>query len=153
MDLPTNGFFDEMEKIAVAKFAQAKLRKLVEVLPQIGHGTESVSPFFNYFDLMLGRKKVGSMAALITPGKGAQVFQSEINPRFRGLGLGKKLYGEVMRMSPEGSLISDVSVSEAAQRVWRGMKKRKGYEFIETTLKNLKEYPTFSANITPEARY
>lgn len=56
-----------------------------------------------------------------------------IDPKYRGLGLGKKFYGEVAKKLPGGTIKSDSLVSEEAQRVWRGMEKRK-YNVTEDLL-------------------
>jgi hypothetical protein len=50
-----------------------------------------------------------------------------IDDKFKGLGLGKKLYGDVMRRMPNKTLVSGWATSDDAHRVWKGMAKRKGY--------------------------
>ena len=95
----------------------SRLRKAVSVLK---HGDDYV--------LELGGKQIGHMK-MLRPGV---VHQTEIHPAYRGLGLGKKLYGEVMRRSPKVKgrprLKSDNSVSHEAARVWDGMASRPGYQ-------------------------
>jgi len=55
------------------------------------------------------------------------VGTAQIDPKFRGMGLGKKLYGEVMQRQPLKALKSDNALSEDAGRVWEGMGDR-GYD-------------------------
>lgn len=47
--------------------------------------------------------------------------------KLRGMGLGRKLYGEVMRREPGALLRSDSSLSGAAQGVWERLAKTPGY--------------------------
>jgi GNAT superfamily N-acetyltransferase len=79
----------------------------------------------------------------LKPG-GAQIQGASIEPGYRGLGLGKKMYGEVMRRMPGRRLSSDHAVSSAAERVWRGMRRR-GYQ--------VKENPTGVRAIEVAERY
>ena len=76
----------------------------------------------------IGDRKIGNMLVADSKYKGKVVAHSWIYPDFRGMGLGKKLYGEVMRRQPEGVLHSDSVMSEDAQRVWASLNKNKGYE-------------------------
>lgn len=76
----------------------------------------------------IGDKKIGNMLVADSKYKGKVVAHSLIDPEFRGMGLGKKLYGEVMRRQPEGILHSGPVMSEDAQRVWTSLNKNKGYE-------------------------
>ena len=77
----------------------------------------------------VGHMTVYSPARWDKPGIGdvaANVVGStQIDPKFHGMGLGKKLYGEVMRRQPGGLLASDNDVSGEAARVWQGMPRRK----------------------------
>lgn len=54
-----------------------------------------------------------------------QVALSELNPEFTGMGLGHKMYGELLKT--HGRLASDTAVSPSAKRVWTGMAGRPGY--------------------------
>lgn len=76
----------------------------------------------------IGDKKIGNMLVADSKYKGKVIAHSLIDPEFRGMGLGKKLYGEVMRRQPEGVLHSGPVMSEDAQRVWASLNKNKGYE-------------------------
>ena len=55
----------------------------------------------------------------------ATVVGSGLTPEFQNLGLGKKLYGEMIRRSPGQVLLSDGNVSPSATRVWEGMIRRR----------------------------
>ena len=46
------------------------------------------------------------------------VKKTQMSKEFRGMGLGKKFYGEIARRSPGGRLFSDSQVSADARRVW-----------------------------------
>lgn len=57
-----------------------------------------------------------------------RIGESQIDPKFQGMGLGKKMYGEIMRRMPEQTLKSDYrTVSGRAAKIWEGMEKRPGY--------------------------
>jgi hypothetical protein len=75
--------------------------------------------------MKLGDEVVGHVTT-----KGRQVSLSEIAPKFRGMGLGKKMYGEVMRRMPKQQMASDTLMTDASTRVWRGMPGRGGYTMM-----------------------
>tara|TARA_Y100000034_G_scaffold38374_1_gene47158 strand:- start:637 stop:1041 length:405 start_codon:yes stop_codon:yes gene_type:complete len=76
---------------------------------------------------MFRGKEVGHMETL----RGA-IVKVNIYGLPKGLGLGKKFYGEVMRRLPEQTLRSGGQVSEPAQRVWSSLAKTKGYKVKST---------------------
>jgi len=78
----------------------------------------------------IGDKQIGNMLVADVEGKGKVVAHSILEPEFRGMGLGKKLYGEVMRRQPEGVLHSGPVVSDDAKRVWDSLKHNKGYNVV-----------------------
>ena len=82
--------------------------------------------------MFLGDKQIGFMD--MTPGDHSRVSLTHIDEKFRGMGLGKKMYGEVMRRQPGQTLKSDTMVSTDAQRVWRGMSKKPSYKVRENAL-------------------
>lgn len=68
-------------------------------------------------------------AQMASPGK---ILRTVIAPKFRGIGLGKKMYGELARRAPNQQLQSDAIVSDAARRVWGSMRRRpKSYRVKE----------------------
>ena len=75
----------------------------------------------------IGDKRIGNMLVSDIKGKGSTVAHSYLDPKYRGMGLGKKLYGEVMRRQPEGVLYSGPAMSDDALRVWDSLKANKGY--------------------------
>ena len=96
----------------------------------------------------LAGKPVGEIA--LTSGQKPKVSSTEaIPPEFRGLGLGKKMYGELIRRMPGTTLESDVSVSDAAQRVWKGMKRRPGY-VVEERVNPLDVFPPSPERLSGE---
>jgi hypothetical protein len=71
-------------------------------------------------NMMLGNQRIGKVT-FKSPGV---IGSTEIDEGFRGLGLGRKMYGEAARRAPGGRLISDGSVSPEAQNVWQSMMRR-----------------------------
>lgn len=72
-------------------------------------------------------------------GEKGNVMQTFLEEPFRGRGLGKKMYGELMRRQPEQTLTSDVVVSDKARRVWEALKKSPSYSVEEPPLKTVEE--------------
>lgn len=97
------------------KLAASRLRELVSVAPFEVRKQKG-------FDLLLDGQRIGEM---LLKNK-QQVASSSIDPKYRGMGLGKKFYGEVMKVLPGHALESDSYVSEKAAPVWRSMLRR-GY--------------------------
>lgn len=89
-----------------------------------------------HFSMMLGDAPIGHLqVAEYAPGtKGYAAFgqhkviSSGIDPEYRGLGLGSKMYGEVLKQLPEHELASDSVLSDSAARVWDRMGKHRGYQ-------------------------
>jgi hypothetical protein len=75
------------------------------------------------FEAFLGNQNVGK---LVTGPAGAQqaVRLSYLDPKFQGMGLGKKMYGEAMRQMPGGTLRSDDAMSDAATGLWTSLKNK-----------------------------
>lgn len=110
------GLFDELEKISTSR-----LRSAVEVV--------RAGPKMFQLVLKNSGEAIGHMR--MQGRHGDKVWKSAIKPKYKGMGLGKKMYGEVMRRMPKQHLKSDNTVSHDAIRVWKGMKKRKGYKVWE----------------------
>ena len=93
----------------------------------------TANPQITRHTMSLGGKKVGSMET--HAGRLADSIKSSwVDPKFRGMGLGKKLYGDVLRKSPGGALFSDSSVSPRAERVYKSMAQRpKSYSVVTQT--------------------
>ena len=97
------------------KLAASRLRELVSVAPFEVRKQKG-------FDLLLAGQRIGEM---LLKNK-QQVASTSIDSKYRGMGLGKKFYGEVMKTLPGHALESDSHVSEKAAPVWRSMLRR-GY--------------------------
>tara|TARA_B100000035_G_C21021298_1_gene564158 strand:+ start:683 stop:1855 length:1173 start_codon:yes stop_codon:yes gene_type:complete len=72
------------------------------------------------FQMLKDGNVIGEM--LISDGN---ILYTSINKKYRGKGLGKKLYGEVARRLPGGKLSSGNIVSDEAERVWSSVKRRR----------------------------
>ena len=97
----------ELEKISSAL---RKAVKVVEAAPGLWH-------------MRLGDRVVGRMSVNGDQVKGVQIDDLKL----RGMGLGRKFYGEVAR-NVGGTIRSDSEVSPAASRVWRSMEKSKSWK-------------------------
>lgn len=125
------------------KRASAALRKLVKIVPRpdlvAGERT---------FNMLLNNKRIGFMTVGDKAPGISQVGVSKIDPKFQGLGLGRKLYMEVARRLPKGqTLQSDNIVSSAAQRVWHSMRQRG--QNVMRGADTLSGRPTFAMKLAP----
>lgn len=111
----SSGFASEL-----AVKAASKLRSLVKVVEDLA-GRSPVGG--RSWDMLLNNKLIGHVNTLDAK-DGLRVGTSMIDEAYRGLGLGKKFYGELMRRAPAQTLYSDNDVSEAARRVWQSFIKR-----------------------------
>lgn len=107
--------YGELEKIAASR-----LRSAVKLVELENKGGSKV------YGLQMGDKVIGDMG--IADGA---VYHTQIDPKYKGLGLGKKLYGEVMRRQSGQALKSDEMVSPQVAAVWRRMQGTKGYSVVE----------------------
>jgi hypothetical protein len=134
----------------------SRLRKAVNFTDEIYEGMAGTQ---RTFGMNLNGRRIGELAAI-----DGQVATSKIAPEFRGLGLGKKMYGEAMRRLPDQKMTSDYNVSDAASRVWKGMPER-GYDMQATELPtgrmqsfdggvgyNTAPEPIFSARLPEKAK-
>ena len=105
-----------VKQALIKKISASKLRSMFRV-EQKGPGL---------FQAFVGKSPAGHMRVARQAGK-AVVRESDLHEKFQGMGLGKKMYGEVMRRMPSQTLSSDTdSLTQGAERVWAGMKNR-GY--------------------------
>lgn len=111
----------ELEKVACLVKEASRLRDNVNIT------SHSDPSGLQEYKASIGDKQIGNMLVADVEGKGKVVAHSVLEPEFRGMGLGKKLYGEVMRRQPDGVLHSGPVVSDDASRVWDSMKRNKGY--------------------------
>jgi len=100
----------------LAKMAASKLRSLVQVVEDLAG--RSPARGARSWNMLLNSKRIGTVKTLDAL-DGRRVSSSLIDPKYHGLGLGKKFYGELMRRAPSQTLYSDSGVSESARRVWQ----------------------------------
>ena len=107
----------------LVEFASALRRRLiVSVVPTAMGGSR-------IYDATLAGKRVGSITVHdrfardllgnITGKKTPKISRSNVEEAFRGMGIGKKLYSEVIKR--EGRVMSDSSVSGEARRVYQSL--------------------------------
>ena len=112
---------------SMKEFASAlRSRLVVSVVPASMGGSR-------IYDAILAGKRVGSISVHdrfardlfgnITGKKTPKISRSNVDEQFRGMGIGKKLYSEVIKK--EGRVMSDSSVSGEARRVYESLKKNK----------------------------
>ena len=127
-----------LEKVACAIKEASRLRDNVNIT------SHSDPSGLQEYKASIGDKQIGNMLVADVEGKGKVVAHSMLEPEFRGMGLGKKLYGEVMRRQPDGVLHSGPVVSDEASRVWDSLKRNKGYSVAG-------EAPELAGQITSKA--
>ena len=85
----------------------------------------------------------------------------EIDPKFRGMGLATKMYGEAMKSAPRGRLVSDNAQYGGGYGVWNKLQRNKGYKIRENPkidgagfddLISRDGRPMFIGRINPAAR-
>jgi hypothetical protein len=118
-----------LRKKMMPKTAASRLRRGFRLVSYEPRGGSQTHHFY------LGGKRIGKattseLAAAVNPSDVGvpKVREMEIDPKYRGLGLGRKAYGELMRRTPEGTLLSDYDVSRPARRVWERLKATPGYD-------------------------
>lgn len=114
-------FADELKKIAGSAL---RSRLALTFVPH---------PHFPTYEAHIGDELVGrvSLKGRSRMPTGMQIQGAEIEPKFRNMGLGHKIYGELMRRAPEQTLHSDGSVSPMASRLWQSLEGRKGISLMK----------------------
>ena len=129
-------------KKKLEKISASVLRRISEIVPY-DHGGGSKG-----YRLLVGGEEVGSSVFKRTGLP--QIQGMEItDPNFKGVGLGKKFYGEMLRRMPGQTMASDHGVSREARVVWRGMEHRPGYALHERV--GAESGPHFKASLPPAA--
>jgi hypothetical protein len=111
--------FDDKESLRkrfaelTGKTASSKLRSLFKLVPDSARS--------GMYRAFVGKTPAGLMKTTVDPFGRTQIVRSELSDKFRGMGLGKKMYMELARQVPGGRISSDTEVSDAAQRVWRSL--------------------------------
>ena len=67
-------------------------------------------------------KAIGEIMIKGKPGESARIIHSDIIPQWRGKGLGKKMYGEIIRRHPV--VMSDKVLSPHSFNTWKGLARR-----------------------------
>jgi hypothetical protein len=111
------GYNEVLASAGLAKLAATALSKLTSVVPHPKHKGK--------WNLMFQGRPIGEL--LVHP-KTLTVMGSNIDEQFRGMGLGKKLYGEVMRRQPGAMMGSDQDLTRYSARVWERMRQRPDYK-------------------------
>ena len=146
---------EEQKKAAMDKIANSKLRALFN-MAQVG---TNPSEGLTSYALRLGQRQIGSLDLRNLAGK-PQIAAVDIAKQYRGLGLGRKLYGDLLRQ--HGTLHSDgVSVSPDAQRVWQSLAQRPAYSVAKNPqARNLgkdlitkDESPVFTGTFLPKVSF
>lgn len=115
------------DKAKRTKLSATALRRLIKLVPQ----SSTRHPGRVSHNLMLGGKEIGGIRGDHLP-SGFQVSNSYIDTRFQGMGLGKKMYGDLLKQLGGKPLLSDATVSPEAQRVWQSMAKRPSSYTVKT---------------------
>ena len=119
----TRGQQTALHTLGLHKTAGSRIRSAIKLI---------WDPTRNKFYIGTKRHAIGEISVVPELMTGhPKINKAWIAPEFRGMGLGKKMYGEVMRRMPERRLLSDVNVSEDAKRVWDSLRKRKSYEILD----------------------
>lgn len=114
--------FDAVMKVAGVKEAGSALRKRLrfEWHPSGGLDSGLLNMFLEGQPLRAGTVSVSD----------GRVTMSRIeDEKMRGMGLGKKMYGELMRRMPDQTLSSDSRVSGGAKGVWENFERNPDYAF------------------------
>jgi GNAT superfamily N-acetyltransferase len=123
----------------LAKLASSRLRSMVKLVEHRFPLKTQSDPQRTFF-LELAGKRIGN----VTTVPGGQVFgRLEIDPKYRGLGLGKKFLGEVTRAMPE--LHSGSLVGERGKWLYERAARTKGYRVTRRPSEQVNYGGDFSA--------
>jgi len=115
------GQVEALEALGFGKHAASKLRSL------FGLTEDVVSGGARRFRANVGGRHAGHLN--VSPE--GTISYSELLPEFQGMGLGKKMYGEVARRMPGQMLKSDAIMTPEAARVWESFKRSPSYKVTE----------------------
>ena len=142
---------DNTRRARLVKLAASLRNRLTTVLAR--HVPEEPGyAGLRFFSLRHGEKPVGKLV-VESRGDVHKVTESRVQPEYRGMGLGSKLYGDAMRHLPGGSLNSDNVVSNDAAKLWERMgtrRQRTGENTYGTVARDPSAHATtfFAPNIT-----
>ena len=78
-----------------------------------------------------GLRQIGKIETRTAGSAKGAINWVEIDPRFRGMGLSTKMYGEAMKRAPRGRLVSDNTQYSGGAAVWNKLQRNKGYSIRE----------------------
>lgn len=107
----SRGFTSVLQHAGFTKEAASKLRKMFDL--RLDDARKGPLPGQDWYAAFLGDKPIGHMRM---NGSGRLLESLITDPKYMGLGLGNKMYGEVARRQPGGIMRSDSTVSDAATR-------------------------------------
>jgi hypothetical protein len=111
-----------------------------------------------------GVNEIGRIETSVSSQRGTNIGQVkwvEIDPKFRGMGLATKMYGEAMKGAPRGRLVSDNAQYDGGHGIWNKLQRSKGYKIRENPkidgagfddLISRDGRPMFIGRINPAAR-
>ena len=109
----------------LVKTAGSALRESVD----IRFNSEShMGPTWEMFFKNKPKETIGTIRVSAPPGQPAEIWGSQIVEKWRGKGLGKKMYGEVVRRHPQ--LMSDSTLSPYSFGTWSGLARRSSKDGI-----------------------
>lgn len=111
------GFKQPNLRTPIQKIATSALRKAMHISMQ-------PSGWPGATDMVM--RHAGELVGHVTL-NGNQVAASSIQPKYQGMGLGKKMYGEAMRRMPGQTLQSDATLTPASHGLWKALEKNKSY--------------------------
>ena len=119
----------EEDVLGITKTASSALRRAIQI---VDHGVNAGG--MRNWRMLLKGQDIGGAYARRVPG-GFQLGGVDRLPKqYAGLGLGKKLYGDMMKsLTPGETLYSDSIVSGGAQAVWESLKRRIAPWFVSQT--------------------
>lgn len=101
------------------------------------------------FRVALGNKPIGSVTVGRPASGDLEIASVILDKKFQGMGLGKKLYGELMRMAESGHINSPPRRSIQAANLWQSIRKRPNdYTVTEVMTPLHQELPSLRARLT-----
>ena len=142
-------------KLRLREFSALRKRIRVEWRPRAVGDPISIG---RVASMKLGGREIGRIEST---GLG-QIKWSEIDPRFRGMGLATKMYGEAMKKAPRGRIVSDNAQYAGGAAIWNKLQRNKGYKIRENPkvegsydfdgIASIDQRPLFIGRINPAAR-
>ena len=100
------------------------------------------------FNINLGSKRIGSVKVGRPASGDLEIADVILDKKFQGMGLGKKLYGELMRLADSGHIYSVPRRSNQASGLWKSIRSRPADYTVTENFDYSKSLPTFRAGLT-----